>query len=88
MFSFCPNDTTTYVQDAWTTATVDWMIPSVTNISGVSPEVTSNYAPNSTFSVGTTLVQYTATDIAGNQTTCGFNVLVIGKIAKKIFLLN
>ncbi|XP_071802824.1 sushi, von Willebrand factor type A, EGF and pentraxin domain-containing protein 1-like isoform X1 [Asterias amurensis] len=77
VFSFCPNDTITYVQNAWTTATVDWMIPSVTNISGVSPEVTSNYAPNSTFSVGTTLVQYTATDIAGNQTTCGFNVLVI-----------
>ena len=81
VFSFCPNDITTFVQSAGTTATVSWTVPSVTDNSGISPQVSSNFAPNSAFSVGTTVVQYTATDNTGNQATCGFNVNVIGKIA-------
>ncbi|XP_071785173.1 uncharacterized protein [Asterias amurensis] len=77
VFSFCPNDITTFVQSAGTTATASWTVPSVTDNSGVSPQVSSNFAPNSAFSVGTTVVQYTATDNTGNQATCGFNVNVI-----------
>ncbi|WP_373495482.1 HYR domain-containing protein, partial [Aquiflexum sp.] len=37
---------------------------------------TSNIAPGSAFPVGTTEVKYTATDGAGNQSTCSFNVIV------------
>jgi Zn ribbon nucleic-acid-binding protein len=39
--------------------------------------ITSNFAPGATFPVGVTTVIYTATDAAGNTSTCSFTVTVI-----------
>ncbi|XP_071804422.1 uncharacterized protein [Asterias amurensis] len=76
-FTFCPTEITTYAENGGTTATVDWTLPTVTDNSGVTPEVTSTYDPNSVFSVGNTFVIYTASDESGNVASCFFVVSVI-----------
>jgi gliding motility-associated-like protein len=54
---------------------VTWTEPTVTfNCDG--GEFTSNYQSGDEFPVGTTVVEYTATDGSGNQTMCSFNVVV------------
>lgn len=40
--------------------------------------VTSSHSPGSQFPVGETLVQYTATDAAGNTRTCNLTITVQG----------
>jgi gliding motility-associated-like protein len=56
-------------------AVVSWTPPTFTdNCSGGT--ITSTRAPGSTFNLGTTAVTYTATDAAGNTSTCTFNVIV------------
>ena len=77
-FTFCPTEITTYAENGGTTATVDWTLPTVTDNSGVTPEVTSTYEPNSVFNVGNTFVTYTASDESGNAASCFFVVSVIG----------
>ncbi|XP_033640824.1 hyalin-like [Asterias rubens] len=76
-FTFCPTEITTYAENGGTTATVDWTLPTVTDNSGVTPEVTSTYEPNSVFNVGNTFVTYTASDESGNGASCFFVVSVI-----------
>lgn len=56
------------------TAVATWTAPSVTDNCSVT--VTSTHASGATFSLGTTAVTYTATDLAGNISTCAFNVTV------------
>ncbi|TFV97904.1 HYR domain-containing protein, partial [Algoriphagus kandeliae] len=56
-------------------ATVSWSQPFATDNSGVV-NLTSNFEPGSVFPIGTTRVTYTATDAAGNQATCSFDVTV------------
>lgn len=46
--------------------------------SGGRLTVTGSHAPGSLFQVGETLVQYTATDAAGNSRTCNLTVAVQG----------
>ena len=72
----CPsNRTVTAVAGTCASAAVSWTAPTASdNCSGVT--LTSNYAPGSTFPVGTTQVIYTSTDGSGNITTCSFNVVV------------
>lgn len=54
---------------------VSWPTPSVTdNCTGVN--LSSSFNPGGNFSVGTTLVIYTATDASNNATSCQFNVTV------------
>ena len=56
-------------------AVATWPLPiSSDNCSAVL--LTSDHNPGETFPLGTTAVTYTATDIAGNKTTCSFNVVV------------
>ena len=55
---------------------VSWIAPLASdNCPNVT--LTSNIAPNTLFSIGTTNVVYTATDAAGNTATCTFNVTVV-----------
>ncbi|HYF68906.1 MAG TPA: HYR domain-containing protein [Ohtaekwangia sp.] len=70
----CPTNITV-AADPTCKATVTWTPPSATdNCNNVS--MASTHAPGSVFSMGTTTVTYTATDHAGNKSTCSFNVLV------------
>lgn len=46
------------------------------NCPGVTTALTAGLASGSVFPVGTTTVTYTATDLAGNTTTCSFQVTV------------
>ncbi len=46
--------------------------------SGGRLTVTSSHNPGSQFPVGETLVQYTATDAAGNSRTCNLTITVQG----------
>lgn len=70
----CPPNLTV-AANATCKATVTWTQPSATdNCNNVS--MTSTHAPGSVFSLGTTAVTYTATDLAGNKSTCSFNVVV------------
>lgn len=47
-------------------------------LSGGRLTVTSSHTPGSLFPVGETLVQYTATDAAGNSRTCNLTITVQG----------
>jgi hypothetical protein len=71
----CPTDITVSNDAGDCSAAVDWTVPTATDNSG-SVTLTGNFDPGAVFPVGTTLVTYTATDAAGNQTTCSFNVTV------------
>jgi uncharacterized protein YjdB len=57
-------------------AIVTWTPPTASDNSG-SVDLESNFEPGDFFPVGTTRVTYTATDPAGNQATCSFDVTVV-----------
>ena len=70
----CPSNITVNA-NASCQAIVNWTLPTVSdNCAGAS--LTSTKNPGSAFNLGTTLVTYTATDAAGNTSTCSFNVTV------------
>jgi HYR domain/Secretion system C-terminal sorting domain len=52
---------------------VDWKAPLVDDMCS-SPNLATNYLPNSNFDAGTTAVVYTARDASGNSAECRFNV--------------
>jgi gliding motility-associated-like protein len=56
-------------------ATVTWTPPTANDCSPVILSSTKN--PGSVFSLGTTVVTYTATDAAGNVATCSIDVTVV-----------
>ncbi|MHC4936415.1 MAG: HYR domain-containing protein, partial [Planctomycetota bacterium] len=58
------------------TAPVSWTAPTASDNCDVQ-SLTSTHASGATFSLGTTQVTYTATDIHGNTSTSSFNVIVI-----------
>lgn len=75
----CPSDIIAYTGENATqcSAVVTWTAPTATdNNVDESPSITSNYTSGHSFPVGTTTVTYTATDWAGNTSTCSFNVTV------------
>jgi len=54
-----------------------WTAPTFQDTCGQTGLVIVNdYDPGGLFSIGTSLVNYTATDLSGNQTTCSFEVIV------------
>ena len=70
----CPSDIMA-IANASCQAIVSWSAPTFSdNCSGGT--MTSTRAPGATFNIGTTAVTYTATDAAGNTSTCTFNVIV------------
>ena len=75
VFSGCPVTDITVTTNALCQGTASWVAPSVTDNCG-PVTATSNYSPGNVFSLGTTVVIYTAEDAAGNVSTCQFNVVV------------
>ena len=53
-----------------------WIEPTATDNSGMIPTLTQSHQPGDIFFVGVTLINYTFTDIAGNQALCLFTVTV------------
>ena len=53
---------------------VNWTAPTASD--NCSVNLTSDHNSGDSFPVGTTAVTYTATDVAGNTSTCSFNVIV------------
>ncbi|XP_026155176.1 sushi, von Willebrand factor type A, EGF and pentraxin domain-containing protein 1 isoform X2 [Mastacembelus armatus] len=57
---------------------VVWEVPQFSDNSGGRLTITSSHSPGSLFQVGETVVQYTATDAAGNSRTCNLTIAVQG----------
>ena len=59
---------------AW--ATVDWIEPIADDAISGMDTLLSTHASGDTFPLGTTTVTYTATDVAGNSSSCSFDITV------------
>jgi len=57
-------------------AAVSFTVPVGTDACAVSTAMTGGQGPQTNFSLGETLVQYTATDASGNTASCSFTVTV------------
>uniref|UniRef100_A0A3Q2PYT7 Sushi, von Willebrand factor type A, EGF and pentraxin domain containing 1 n=1 Tax=Fundulus heteroclitus TaxID=8078 RepID=A0A3Q2PYT7_FUNHE len=66
------------VQATNTETAVVWEVPQFSDNSGGRLTVTSTHKPGFLFPVGETLVQYTATDAAGNSRVCNLTITVQG----------
>ncbi|WP_375577704.1 HYR domain-containing protein [Marivirga tractuosa] len=73
--SNCPSDITVSAKGNCKSL-ADWTPPVFTDNCDTELTITSSHDPRTQFSLGTTLVTYTATDNAGNETLCSFNVIV------------
>src|SRR5690606_27824962 len=72
----CPTDITVSTDASSCDAVVTWTAPTFTdNCTGTT--LTSTHEPGDVFPIGTTTVTNTATDGAGNTTTCSFDVTVV-----------
>jgi gliding motility-associated-like protein len=78
----CPSNITS-ATTASCQAVVTWTPPTPSDNCSVASFV-STHAPGATFNLGTTAVTYTATDAAGNTSTCTFNVIVVDQAAPVI----
>ena len=79
VISGCPADITFYTNDgipANCNQSVTWTEPTASDDCALAT-FTSNYSPGDAFPVGTTTVTYTATDAAGNNATCTFDIIVV-----------
>ncbi|WP_166637255.1 HYR domain-containing protein, partial [Algoriphagus boseongensis] len=87
MINECPTNISVSNDPGICGATVSWSQPFATDNSGVV-NLTSNFEPGSVFPIGTTRVTYTATDAAGNQSTCSFDVTVTDDEAPVVLTRN
>ncbi|MGE4620412.1 MAG: HYR domain-containing protein, partial [Planctomycetota bacterium] len=78
-----PEDITLDAEDGLCTSVVNWELPEATDNCEAATLV-ANHQPGSDYSVGTTVVTYTATDIHGNITLESFNVTVLDDQAPSI----
>jgi gliding motility-associated-like protein len=77
VFQNCPQNITVAVGENCD-AVVNWTVPGANdNCSTVT--MTKTHDPGQTFALGTTRVRYTATDGAGNSSTCEFNINVVNE---------
>ncbi len=90
----CPDNIIADLSVSNCEASVDWTAPIVSDNCNISSFV-SNHNPGDAFPVGTTTITYTATDVAGNVSTCSFDVTVNDDIAPvieqcspEIYILN
>jgi hypothetical protein len=75
-FNSCPSDQTLTLPTGVSSITADWIEPVASDNSG-SASVTTTNSPGDAFTLGTNVVVYTATDPAGNQATCSFNIVIV-----------
>jgi len=76
VFVNCPGTITVNALQNQCGATVGWSVPTTTGGCG-QPVLVSNFQPNDFFPVGTTVVEYIATDDVQQQSVCNFSVTVI-----------
>lgn len=77
IFTFCPTDTVLNSDTGLCGAVYIYSMPTFTdNCPGATQQLTSGLPSLSIFPVGTTTVEYTATDAAGNTSICSFTVTV------------
>ncbi|XP_027142800.1 sushi, von Willebrand factor type A, EGF and pentraxin domain-containing protein 1 isoform X2 [Larimichthys crocea] len=74
------------VQATDTETAVVWEVPQFSDNSGGRLTVTGSHSPGSRFLVGETLVQYTATDAAGNSRTCNLTITVQGTACEQPYV--
>ncbi len=73
----CPADVSTFsTTSPICGANVFWTIPTAIDNCDSNPQVTSSFAPNDFFPLGTTVVTYYTEDNAGNIDSCKFNIVV------------
>ncbi|XP_070543821.1 hyalin-like [Ptychodera flava] len=82
-FNGCPQSIMVENDIGFESADVTWVAPEASDNSGDVVEVTSNFDPGESFSLGTFEVVYTATDSYGNVAKCCFNVTVKDSQAPK-----
>lgn len=80
----CPANITVNTEPQKCSAVVRFNLPTATDNCPGDVRVTSSVQSGATFQKGTTPVTVTATDAAGNQTICMFNVTVVDKEAPAI----
>ena len=74
----CPVDITVFTDPGQCNAVVEWAVPEP--IDNCTASITSSsHNPGDTFPIGTTTVTHTATDDAGLEVSCSFNIIVIDK---------
>lgn len=79
VFSSCPDNIIENVAPAANTKVVVWQVPAVKDNVGVA-SLTSSHDLQFAFPIGLTQVTYTATDAAGNSSTCSFEVTILDKV--------
>lgn len=72
----CPVSPILAYADSLCQAAVTWTPPTFQDACDTALLIVPDYLPGNLFTVGTTLVNITATDISNNQTTCSFEVTV------------
>ena len=83
VISGCPGNITVFTGLGRTTCNqvATWIPPTATDacihLATQTQPITGNFAPGATFPIGVTTVTYTATDVAGNTSTCSFTVTVV-----------
>ena len=80
VISNCPDDfEVNFSTDAGCDLSVTWNAPSfLERCSSSETMISSNFNSGDNFPVGNTIVTYEATDLAGNNSTCSFEVIVTG----------
>ncbi|XP_028329615.1 sushi, von Willebrand factor type A, EGF and pentraxin domain-containing protein 1 isoform X2 [Gouania willdenowi] len=74
------------VQATNTETPVTWEIPQFSDNSGGRLSVTSTHSPGSGFPVGESVVQYVASDAAGNSRTCNLTITVQGTTCEQPYV--
>ena len=74
----CASDEMSSTDDGETTTLLNITYPSVVDNSGEVVEATSDLQQPANFSIGTTIVTFTAVDSAGNEASCNVTVTVKG----------
>lgn len=76
VFRGCPADIEIAADDTCS-AIVTWTSPTASDNCDSNLTIMESHSSGDSFAFGTTMVTYTATDEAGNATTCTFNVTVV-----------
>ncbi|XP_070547324.1 hyalin-like [Ptychodera flava] len=80
VFTTCPLDQDIVLGPDEGNATANWTDIMVIDNSGLAPIVTQDHESGDVFSIGSTLVTYTATDNSSNSATCSFTITVLDTI--------
>ncbi len=72
----CPDTINTVLPLGMISTPVTWIEPTATDNSGMVPTITQSHQPGDSFTMGSSQVTYTFTDIAGNEAVCTFSITI------------